>query len=99
MACDVNVWSIDSTAFRGLTAKLSGHQANLVQVASGNDQRGRAFFTLDEAFQVIVWDVATLPSLQTFNLLNRVPDICWDSLTWEDSVLQAAAFMFTRARI
>jgi WD40 repeat protein len=78
----VYVWSIDTTAFRGLTAKLSGHQANLLRVSSGNDQRGRAFFTLDEACTVIVWDVATLSSLQTINTSKQNPRhaLCFSNL-------------------
>lgn len=69
----VYVWSIDSTAYRGLTAKLSGHQANLLQVAGGNDCRGRVFITLDEASQVILWDVATLQQIQTFSAETFAP--------------------------
>jgi len=69
----VYVWSIDSTAYRGLTAKLSGHQANLLQVAAGNDNRGRIFITLDEASAVILWDVATLQQIQSFSANTFAP--------------------------
>lgn len=59
----VFVWSIDSTAYRGVRAKLTGHQANLSQVSAGQ----RVFFTLDQASVMILWDGATLVCLQTVN--------------------------------
>lgn len=55
------MWSIDSTAYRGVRAKLSAHQANLAQVSTGQ----RIFVTLDEACIFILWDGATLQALQT----------------------------------
>eukprot|EP00928_Gymnodinium_smaydae_P014786 TRINITY_DN15435_c1_g1_i1.p1 TRINITY_DN15435_c1_g1~~TRINITY_DN15435_c1_g1_i1.p1 ORF type:complete len:1789 (+),score=436.94 TRINITY_DN15435_c1_g1_i1:132-5498(+) len=65
----VFVWSIDSTAYRGVRAKLSAHQNNLRDVSAGQ----RVFFTLDEGFIVIVWDGATLVNLQTLNCFNLQP--------------------------
>ncbi|CAE7299834.1 unnamed protein product [Symbiodinium microadriaticum] len=57
----VFVWSIDSTAYRGVRAKLSAHQSNLSGVSAGQ----RVFVTLDEACIFILWDGATLAALQT----------------------------------
>eukprot|EP00425_Heterocapsa_triquetra_P018497 CAMPEP_0195128218 /NCGR_PEP_ID=MMETSP0448-20130528/138705_1 /TAXON_ID=66468 /ORGANISM="Heterocapsa triquestra, Strain CCMP 448" /LENGTH=1457 /DNA_ID=CAMNT_0040166005 /DNA_START=121 /DNA_END=4491 /DNA_ORIENTATION=+ len=68
----VFVWTVDNTAFRGNKAKLSGHQANLTQVSAGQ----RVFFTLDEACVAILWDGATLASLQTVGLSTMVPKHC-----------------------
>eukprot|EP00930_Biecheleria_cincta_P025948 TRINITY_DN18387_c0_g1_i1.p1 TRINITY_DN18387_c0_g1~~TRINITY_DN18387_c0_g1_i1.p1 ORF type:complete len:1789 (-),score=368.82 TRINITY_DN18387_c0_g1_i1:574-5940(-) len=65
----VYVWSIDSTAYRGVRAKLSGHQANLLQVSAGQ----RVFFTLDEAQIAILWDGATLAPLQTCSCVGLAP--------------------------
>mmetsp|Transcript_22098 Transcript_22098/g.39639 ORF Transcript_22098/g.39639 Transcript_22098/m.39639 type:complete len:1788 (+) Transcript_22098:67-5430(+) len=65
----VYVWSIDSTAYRGVRAKLSAHQANLLEVSAGQ----RVFFTLDEACTAILWDGATLASLQTVNVFSLAP--------------------------
>jgi len=59
----VFVWSIDSTAYRGVRAKLSAHQSNLSGVSAGQ----RVFVTLDEACIFILWDGATLAALQTTN--------------------------------
>ena len=68
----VFVWTVDSTAFRGNKAKLSGHQANLTQVSAGQ----RIFFSLDEKSVAILWDAVTLVSLQTVNLHTMVPKHC-----------------------
>lgn len=65
----VFVWSIDSTAYRGVRAKLSAHQANLAQVSTGQ----RVFVTLDEACIFILWDGATLQALQTTNCSTLAP--------------------------
>ena len=65
----VFVWSIDSTAYRGVRAKLSAHQANLAQVSTGQ----RIFVTLDEACIFILWDGATLQALQTTNCSTLAP--------------------------
>lgn len=65
----VFVWSIDSTAYRGVRAKLSAHQANLAQVSTGQ----RVFVTLDEACIFILWDGATLQALQTTKCPNLAP--------------------------
>jgi len=74
VACEkkVFVWTIDSTAFRGMKAKLSGHSANVMRVSAGQ----KVFFTLDEAFNGILWDGSTLVSLQTINLSTIVPRQC-----------------------
>jgi len=58
----IYVWSVDSTAYRGVRAKLTGHQSNLLQVSAGQ----KVFFTLDESSVAIMWDAATLVCLQTF---------------------------------
>mmetsp|Transcript_34438 Transcript_34438/g.78515 ORF Transcript_34438/g.78515 Transcript_34438/m.78515 type:complete len:1805 (+) Transcript_34438:111-5525(+) len=58
----IYVWSVDSTAYRGVRAKLTGHQSNLLSVSAGQ----KVFFTLDESSVAILWDAATLVCLQTF---------------------------------
>eukprot|EP00929_Paragymnodinium_shiwhaense_P018312 TRINITY_DN12867_c0_g1_i5.p1 TRINITY_DN12867_c0_g1~~TRINITY_DN12867_c0_g1_i5.p1 ORF type:complete len:1691 (-),score=396.59 TRINITY_DN12867_c0_g1_i5:417-5489(-) len=68
----VFVWSVDSTAYRGVRAKLSGHGANLRQVSAG----AKVFFTLDERCVAILWDGATLANLQTINAENLQPKLC-----------------------
>jgi len=68
----VFVWSVDLTAYRGPRAKLSGHQANLLQVSAGL----RVFFTLDEASVVILWDGATLACMQTISCGASFPRHC-----------------------
>jgi len=65
----VFVWSIDSTAYRGVRAKLSAHQSNLLEVSAGQ----RVFVTLDEACIFILWDGATLAALQTTNCFTLAP--------------------------
>lgn len=65
----VFVWSIDSTAYRGVRAKLSAHSRNLRSVTAGQ----KVFFTLDEGCTVIVWDAATLVNMQTVNCQNLQP--------------------------
>eukprot|EP00931_Biecheleriopsis_adriatica_P036422 TRINITY_DN20985_c0_g1_i1.p1 TRINITY_DN20985_c0_g1~~TRINITY_DN20985_c0_g1_i1.p1 ORF type:complete len:1755 (-),score=434.04 TRINITY_DN20985_c0_g1_i1:113-4855(-) len=65
----VYVWSIDHSAYRGVRAKLSAHQSNLLEVSAGQ----RVFFTLDEACTAILWDGATLAALQTTNMATLGP--------------------------
>eukprot|EP00927_Polykrikos_kofoidii_P047602 TRINITY_DN41853_c0_g1_i2.p1 TRINITY_DN41853_c0_g1~~TRINITY_DN41853_c0_g1_i2.p1 ORF type:complete len:1789 (+),score=329.51 TRINITY_DN41853_c0_g1_i2:571-5367(+) len=65
----VFVWSIDSTAYRGVRSKLSGHGANLLSVSAGQ----RVFLTLDEASVCILWCAATLACLQTTNAATQLP--------------------------
>ncbi|CAK0837252.1 unnamed protein product [Prorocentrum cordatum] len=74
----VYVWSIDSTTYRGPRAKLSQHQANVLQVSAAQ----RLFFTIDEACFLIVWDAATLAAVQTVNCRECAPRIvaCLPSL-------------------
>lgn len=65
----VFVWSIDTTAYRGVRAKLEAHRDNLKQVSAGQ----KCFFTLDEGFMCIVWDGATLANLQAVNCASQLP--------------------------
>lgn len=74
VACEkrVFVWTIDSTAYRGMKGKLSGHQANVMRVSAGQ----RVFFTLDEGYTGILWDGVTLAILQMVSASTIIPRHC-----------------------
>lgn len=71
VGCEKTVycWTIDSIAFRGVRKKLSGHQSNLLQATAGSS----VFFTLDEAFVMIVWDALAIVQIQTVSCKDFAP--------------------------